>query len=113
MQPFNAMVMLDLRPVGYVVGLLVAVLGLTMSLPLLVDLAEGRGHWPIFAESAVITALTGGLIALSCANGVREGLSIQQTFLLTTGVWLALPVFGALSVFLRRKLKLALWECFL
>jgi len=99
-QPFNAMVMLDLRPVGYVVGLLVAVLGLTMSLPLLVDLAEGRGHWPIFAESAVITALTGGLIALSCANGVREGLSIQQTFLLTTGVWLALPVFGALPFFL-------------
>ena len=94
------MVMLDLRPVGYVVGLLVAVLGLTMSLPLLVDLAEGRGHWPIFAESAVITVLTGGLIALSCANGVRQGLSIQQTFLLTTGVWLALPVFGALPFFL-------------
>ena len=38
--------MLDLRPVGYVIGLLVAVLGLFMVLPLLVDIAEGRGHWP-------------------------------------------------------------------
>ncbi|WP_299146234.1 TrkH family potassium uptake protein [uncultured Tateyamaria sp.] len=88
--------MMDLRPVGYVIGLLVAVLGIAMLLPLLVDLAEGRDHWPVFAESALITILTGGMIALSCANGVREGLTIQQTFLLTTGVWLALPIFGAL-----------------
>ena len=29
-------------------------------------------------------------------NGVREGLTIQQTFLLTTGVWLTLPLFGAI-----------------
>ncbi len=67
-----------------------------MVLPMLVDIAEGNGHWPVFAESALITALSGGLIALACANGVREGLSIQQTFLLTTVVWVALPIFGAL-----------------
>lgn len=88
--------MIDLRPVGYVIGLLVAVLGLTMLLPMLVDLAEGRGHWPVFLESSVITMLSGGLIALACANGVRENLTIQQTFLLTTGVWLTLPLFGAI-----------------
>ncbi|MEP5729243.1 MAG: TrkH family potassium uptake protein [Sulfitobacter sp.] len=88
--------MLDLRPVGYVVGLLVAVLGVAMILPMVVDLAEGRGHWVVFAESCLITTLAGGMIALACANGVPEGLTIQQTFLLTTGVWLMLPVFGAL-----------------
>lgn len=88
--------MFDVRPVGYVIGLLVAFLGATMFLPFLVDLAEGRGEWPVFVESGVITLLSGGLIALACSNGVKEGLSIQQTFLLTTGVWLLLPVFGAL-----------------
>jgi trk system potassium uptake protein TrkH len=88
--------MFDLRPVGYVIGLLVATLGAAMLLPLLVDLAAGNGHWPVFAQSAVITCLAGGLIALACANGVQQGLSLQQTFLLTTGVWVALPVFGAL-----------------
>ncbi len=92
--------MIDLRPVGYVIGLLVAVLGATMVVPLLVDLAVGNGHWIAFAESAVITVLTGGLIALGCHNGLREGLSIQQTFLLTSGVWLALPLFGALPLML-------------
>lgn len=88
--------MLDLRPVGYVIGLLVSVLGAAMLLPMLVDIAEGRDHWPVFIQSALITILAGGLIALACANGVKEGLTIQQTFLLTTGVWVALPLFGAL-----------------
>ena len=67
-----------------------------MIFPLLVDLAEGRGHWPVFLESAAITLGFGVLLAMACANGVKKGLSIQQTFLLTTGVWLALPLFGAL-----------------
>jgi trk system potassium uptake protein TrkH len=88
--------MLDIRPVGYVIGLLVAILGAMMIVPLLVDLAEGRGQWPVFLESSLITILAGGLIAISCSNGVKQGLTIQQTFLLTTGVWVALPIFGAI-----------------
>ncbi len=92
--------MLDLRPVGYVIGLLVAVLGLFMVLPLLVDIAEGRGQALVFVEAGLITVLTGAMIAMACANGVREGLSIQQTFLLTTGVWVMLPLFGALPFML-------------
>ncbi len=92
--------MFDLRPVGYVIGLMVMALGLTMVLPMLVDIAEGLGHWPVFAESAALTTLVGGFVALACRNGVREGLTIQQTFLLTTGVWLALPIFGAIPFIL-------------
>ncbi|TKZ21599.1 TrkH family potassium uptake protein [Shimia litoralis] len=88
--------MLDLRPVGYVIGLLVAMLGLTMILPMGLDLVEGRENWSAFLESAILTVLVGGLVALSCQTGKGKGLTIQQTFLLTTGVWLALPIFGAL-----------------
>ncbi len=88
--------MMDLRPVGYVIGLLVAILGATMLLPMLVDMIEGRGEWHVFFESAVITLLTGSVLAMSCSNGVGEGLTIRQTFLLTSGVWVALPVFGAI-----------------
>lgn len=88
--------MFDLRPVGYVIGLLVAVLGASMLVPMAVDLAAGNDHWPAFLESAIISALCGGLTAVACSNGVGERLNIQQTFLLTTGVWLALPVFAAL-----------------
>ncbi|WP_170346593.1 TrkH family potassium uptake protein [Ruegeria atlantica] len=88
--------MMDLRPVGYVIGLLVAILGATMLFPMLADIIEGRGEWNVFLESAIITILTGSFLAMSCSNGVGEGLTIRQTFLLTTGVWVALPVFGAI-----------------
>jgi len=88
--------MLDLRPVGYVIGLLVASLGLTMLGPLVVDLAAGDEHWFVFLESMILTVLTGALIALACANGVSERLSLRQTFLLTSLVWLTLPFFGAI-----------------
>ncbi|CUH65627.1 Trk system potassium uptake protein TrkH [Thalassovita gelatinovora] len=92
--------MIDFRPVGYVIGLLVAALGLAMLPPMLVDIAEGHGHWRSFSESAILSVVIGGLTALACRNGLREGLSIQQTFLLTTGVWVALPMFGALPFML-------------
>jgi trk system potassium uptake protein TrkH len=88
--------MLDLRPVGYVIGILIAMLGAAMLLPLLVDLSEARGHWPAFLQSAIATILVGSLVAMTCANGAGERLNLQQTFFLTTGVWLILPVFGAL-----------------
>ncbi|MEP3298269.1 MAG: TrkH family potassium uptake protein [Pseudoruegeria sp.] len=86
--------MFDLRPVGYVIGLLVACLGLTMLIPMAFDIVAENGEWQTFLKSAVLTVFFGGLMALACVNGVGEGLSIQQTFLLTTGVWLALPIFG-------------------
>jgi len=88
--------MMDLRPIGYVIGLLVAVLGTTMLLPMAADIVEGEGHWPAILQAAVLTTLTGGLIALACANGLGQELTIQQTLLLTTGVWLTLPIFGAI-----------------
>ncbi|MCG3266666.1 TrkH family potassium uptake protein [Yoonia sp. I 8.24] len=88
--------MIDFRPVGYVIGLLVAALGVTMLAALGADAIAQNGHWPVFFESAVITTLTGALVAMACANGLAEGLTLRQTFLLTTLVWLTLPIFGAL-----------------
>ncbi|MCR8725190.1 TrkH family potassium uptake protein [Frigidibacter sp. ROC022] len=88
--------MLDLRPVGYVIGLILGFLGITMLIPMLTDLIEGNGHWPVFLESALITTITGGFVALACANGVTAKVTIRQTFLLASGIWLVLPLFGAL-----------------
>ncbi|NBD28682.1 MAG: potassium transporter TrkH [Alphaproteobacteria bacterium] len=92
--------MFDLRPVGYVIGLLVAALGLTMFAPLLADLVAGNGYWPVFLESGVLTVMVGGLVALACSSGVASGLTIRQTFLLTTLVWLTLPLFGSIPFLL-------------
>jgi trk system potassium uptake protein TrkH len=92
--------MLDLRPVAYVIGLLVVILGAMMVFPFLIDLYDGQGEWPVFLESGLFCILVGGLLALSCGNSVQQGLSIRQTFLLTTLVWAALPLFGAIPLML-------------
>lgn len=88
--------MIDVRPVGYVIGWLVAALGATMVLPLTADMIEGRGEQSTFALAALITILTGGALVLACGTARGSGLTLQQTFLLTTGTWLVLPIFGAL-----------------
>jgi len=40
----NAPPMFDLRPVGYVLGLLILTLGVTMVIPLGADVMVGNGH---------------------------------------------------------------------
>ena len=88
--------MFDVRPVFNVIGMLVSFLGLTMLFPLLLDFSRGNGHSGAFFESFLITVLMGGMVYLATRRQKASGLSLQQTFLLTTGVWVALPIFGAL-----------------
>ncbi|MBL4749797.1 MAG: TrkH family potassium uptake protein [Amylibacter sp.] len=88
--------MFDFRPAGYVIGLLVVAIGATMVLPMLMDIYDGNNHWRVFALSGFITMVFGGTVALACATQGQKGLSIQQTFFLTTGVWVVLPIFAAL-----------------
>ena len=63
-----AAAMVDLRPVGYVIGLMVAALGLTMSGPLVADWVSGNGQWPVFLTAGVITVMVGGLTSLACVT---------------------------------------------
>ncbi len=87
--------MIDLRHVGYVIGLLVAVMGALMLLPMGLDLIDGSRNAAAFGESAVVCLVIGGAMALASANGRGQGLSLQQSFLLTTAVWVVLPLVGA------------------
>lgn len=88
--------MFDLRPVGFVIGLLVALLGASMAVPLLADLFFDADQWHEFAIAGLVTLLAGGLLTFATANADHARLDIRQTFLVTTVVWLVLPVFGAI-----------------
>jgi trk system potassium uptake protein TrkH len=81
-------------------GLLLVALGVAMLGPMIADLASGNSHWRAFAFSALITIIIGGLIALASSNAVTDALNIRQTFVLTTMVWVLLPLFGALPFML-------------
>lgn len=90
----------DFRPVGFFIGILVVGLGLSMILPLLADLAYRNGHWSAFAISGAVTIATGAAMAFACFNGLGDGLNIPQTFLLTSGVFVVIPVFAAIPFIL-------------
>jgi len=92
--------MFAMRPVGYVIGLLVTALGITMLIPMAADWLAGNGQESTFGLMALITTLSGGIVAMACANSRTYGLSVQQTFLLTVLAWLVLPIFGALPFWL-------------
>ena len=55
--------MIDLRPVGHILGWLVLLLGLLMIPCILVDLVDGNPNAREFALTAVITIVAGAAIA--------------------------------------------------
>lgn len=92
--------MIDIRPVSHVIGLLLACLALAMIGPLIADLAVGDDEWRVFLEAGIVTGAVGTVMAIASWRKERGGLTLRQGFLLTTGVWLILPFFGALPFML-------------
>ena len=89
--------MIDFRPIGFVIGALLATLGITLMVPAILDLALGHENWRSFAAASLVTLFFG--VALSFTNKqAAPELSIRQAFLLTTLAWLALTVFSALPL---------------
>lgn len=85
----------DLRPVLLVTGALLAILGVAMAMPAIVDLAADNDDWMIFASSSAVTFLAGA--GLFMANrGAPRGLTTRQALLMTVTSWSALVAFGAL-----------------
>lgn len=87
--------MIDLRPVGYVIGLLLLALGGLMLIPMALDLLTGDANWRVFLESSFQTMLVGTLVAVACRGKTPTGLTVKQAFLLTFGIWTVLPAFAA------------------
>jgi trk system potassium uptake protein len=92
--------MIDIRPVVYVIGLLVVAMGVFMLFPLALDYAAGNSNWMAFFRASILCVVTGGAAAIASANGAGGAMTLQQIFLLTTGVWVAMPAFGALPLIL-------------
>ena len=93
--------MIAIRPVGYVIGLLVTALGGTMLLPFGLDIISEGSDWRSFALGAALTMTAGIVLVLACSS--REGvmaLGVRETFLLTSSTWLVLPIFGAIPLYL-------------
>ena len=85
----------DLRPVFFVVGLMLAGMGIAMFIPMAVDLAANDRSWPAFVMSGTITTLFGGVLAMATYMP-SPSMGARGAFLLTVLSWLALATFAAI-----------------
>lgn len=92
--------MIDIRPVGYILGWLILMLGGLMCVPLLLELADGSRNAEAFALAAVLTTVAGATVSVACAEPGRHHLSQRQGFLLTTAAWAIFPAFASLPLIL-------------
>ena len=89
----------DLRPVFFVIGIMLAALGLLMFIPMGVDLAYKDESWLAFGLSGVLTTLIGGVCALA-ARSPSANLRARGAFVLTTLSWVLLSLFSAVPLYL-------------
>ena len=85
---------MDLRPLFFVIGILLSILATSMTIPLFVDLASGNDDWKVFMLCMIITGFFGGILILT-NGGHNFHLNIKQAFLLTTMSWAFLCIFAA------------------
>jgi trk system potassium uptake protein TrkH len=88
-------VTIDLRPVFFIIGVMLTVVACAMALPLLADLAERNPDWQVFLAAALVTLFVGVALAFACRSGGTR-LQLRQAFLVTSMSWVIICGFAAL-----------------
>ncbi|CAH8231218.1 Trk system potassium uptake protein TrkI [Vibrio aestuarianus] len=87
--------MLNLRPILFVIGLVLSKLALFMYVPTLVAFFTGTGGFLDFAQAVIITHVA-AFICLSLGRTSHFKLSVRDMFLITSLVWTIASAFAAL-----------------
>lgn len=87
---------MDMRPIFYVIGILLFTLALGMTVPMLADLSADNPDWKTFFLCIIFTAFFGGALILTNTSTTGFSLNVRQAFVLTTASWTVLAAFGAL-----------------
>jgi trk system potassium uptake protein TrkH len=88
----------DPRPILLVVGIFMAILGVSMLAPASVDLALGNPTGTTFLGAAVVS-IAMGLGLWTASRGVGSGLAAREAILMTVLTWTLLPALGALPFY--------------
>ena len=102
--------MIELRPVGFVIGLLLSVLSIAMVIPAIVDASVGHPDWLVFAAAAATTLFIGVSLILTTRTSLRS-FNLRQAFIMTNLAWLVIATFGALP-FRFSELELSFTDAF-
>lgn len=88
--------MFDLKPILFVIGILLSILALSMLVPAILDAAAGNPDWVVFVASSLVTLFAGVSLVLTTRTAGPRAISVRQAFLLTSLSWLAVASFAAL-----------------
>jgi len=84
-----------MRPVLYIIGILLCILACAMVLPMLVDINQAHDDWEVFAVCMAACGFFGGSLAMSNKQQTLS-LTSKQVFIITVFGWLAVTLFAAL-----------------
>ncbi len=101
---------MDLRPILYVIGILLMILSISMIAPIIADLYFKSPDWKVFALSAVFTSFFGGALVLS-NKSKSYSITVRQAFLLTVISWVSIALFGTLP-FMFSELEMSFTDAF-
>jgi trk system potassium uptake protein len=101
----------DLRPVLFVLGILLATLAAAMLVPAVVDAAMGGPDWSVFVLSSGVTLFVGIGLFLANRTAGASILNLRQAFLLTTLTWAVIGCFASLP-FMLSQLHLGFTDAF-
>lgn len=90
---------MDVRPVLYIVGILLSTLSLGMVFPMMIDLYDNNADWKVFFACIIATSFFGGTLVLSNSKD-NIVINTKQGFLMITMSWVSLCVFSALPFWL-------------
>ena len=88
---------MDLRPVVFVLGILLTILSFAMVLPAVVDAAYGHDDWQVFLTASAVTLFVGVAMILTTRSG-WGAFTLRQAFLMTASAWFVIALFGALPL---------------
>ncbi|MGD9804102.1 MAG: TrkH family potassium uptake protein [Hyphomicrobiaceae bacterium] len=88
-----------LRPVFYLVGIVLLATAGMMVLPFVVDLSYGNRDWRAFAIAAAISSAAGVPLTYLNRRALKSGLTLRQAFILTPASWVSVATVGALPLF--------------
>ncbi len=87
---------LNLRPIYFIIGLLLMTLALGMLIPMSVDLAQGNSDWQVFMMSSGVTIFVALALIFAGRSQEKTPFSIRQGFIMATFSWVVMTIFAAL-----------------
>jgi trk/ktr system potassium uptake protein len=102
--------MIDLRPVLFVIGVLICAIAVAMLVPATLNWLSGRQPPEPFSIAAVLAIGLGGLFVLANRGSVGV-LTLRQAYVLTFLAWFSVPAIGALPLVFS-DLKLSYTDAF-